>query len=120
MDKIILNNLRFFIKKNPITDEKKISSDIVMNIELQLSLTAAAKSDDLANTINYESIYVLISEHIEKNSYNLLESLIQGIMDDIEKIYDKQINKIIICIKKYALSFCDVLGNVEVQMERII
>ena len=74
-DKIILKDWRFWGTHGVYTEEKQHNQEFKLDITLYLSLDAAAKSDDLNQTIDYTALYPRVKAIIEGESYNLLEAL---------------------------------------------
>lgn len=50
--------------------------DVVMNVALEFDGTAAAASDDIADTVNYKTICKRLIGHVESRRFNLLERLV--------------------------------------------
>jgi D-erythro-7,8-dihydroneopterin triphosphate epimerase len=51
--------------------------DVVVNVELRFDGTAAAASDDIADTVNYKTIAKRMIALVEGRRFNLLERLVE-------------------------------------------
>jgi len=118
MDKIRINNLKFFTKNGVLPEERKLGQQIEIDIEMQLPLAAAGKSDDVNQTVSYAEVNDLIAAHVKRHSYDLMEGLAAGILDEIAHIYGTQLRKIIIRIRKYSVPMPGLFDNIEIEMER--
>ncbi len=72
MAKIILENMEFYAFHGCYAEERKIGCTYRVSVEMTLDLDAAGRSDQLNDTINYESVYQLVKCEMEQPS-NLIE-----------------------------------------------
>jgi dihydroneopterin aldolase len=61
--------------------ERKIRQRLVFNIELGTDFATAAKSDDLADTLDYKAISHAIEDMAEASSYQLVEALVDAVAE---------------------------------------
>ncbi len=59
--------------------ERKIRQRLVFNIELGTDFSAAAKTDDLVDTLDYKAISHAIEDMAEASSYQLVEALVDAV-----------------------------------------
>ena len=59
--------------------ERKNRQDIVVNLTLEVDTSAAARSDDIADSLNYRSLTKEVIAFVEGSSFNLVEALAGGI-----------------------------------------
>ncbi len=65
--------------------ERKIRQRLVFNIELGTDFGAAAKSDQLEDTLDYKAISHAIEEMAEASSYQLVEALVEAVAQMVIK-----------------------------------
>jgi D-erythro-7,8-dihydroneopterin triphosphate epimerase len=65
--------LRTYIGFNPDEIEKK--QDIIINATIRYDAIAASQSDNKQDALNYKTITKRVIEHVEGNSFHLLEKL---------------------------------------------
>ncbi|MGX7417222.1 dihydroneopterin aldolase [Carnobacterium gallinarum] len=118
MDKIRINNLKFYTHNGVLKEEKRLGQQLEIDIELQLSLRKAGETDDVSQTVNYAEVNEKIAQHTSHYSYDLIEGLASGILDDLESTYSKQLKKIIIRVRKYSVPMPSIFDNIEIEMER--
>lgn len=53
MDKIILNGCRFYGYHGAFAEEQTLGQIFVVDLELEVDLTRASQSDNLADTVHY-------------------------------------------------------------------
>lgn len=69
--------------------EKTFEREIIINLEIKTDDLKSTVSDQIQDTIDYESIYNQIKEIVANNKFNLIEKLAQKILDAI--MVDKRI-----------------------------
>lgn len=75
MDKIILEGLVFFGTHGVNPEETSLGQRFNVDLELEIDLSAAAKSDELADTVSYSAVYKLVRAEVEGDASKLLEHL---------------------------------------------
>ncbi|MHC5248369.1 dihydroneopterin aldolase [Enterococcus sp. LJL90] len=118
MGKIRINNLKYFTKNGVLKEERVLGQQIEIDVELRLDLTAAGKSDDVADTVSYAEINDLIAKRVTTSSYNLMEGLAAAILDDIQKDFDSRLTSVLLRIRKYSVPMPGLFDNIEIEMER--
>ncbi|OQY96473.1 MAG: dihydroneopterin aldolase [Chloroflexi bacterium UTCFX4] len=61
--------------------ERKNKQDVLINIVMWADTRAAARSDDIADAVNYRSVTKQIIEHVEQSKYFLVERLVEQIAE---------------------------------------
>jgi FolB domain-containing protein len=74
-DRILIRDLlvRGIVGINP--EERRAKQDVVINLELTVDTRAAARSDDIAQAVNYRSVCKRVIEHVESSAPLLVERL---------------------------------------------
>ena len=86
-----------------MAEEKRLGQQVEIDLEMQLSLAEAGRTDDVTQTVNYAEVNELIAQRVNNHSYDLIEGLASAILDDISADYQEQLDKIIIKIRKYSV-----------------
>jgi dihydroneopterin aldolase len=55
--------------------ERKAPQEVVVNLDLEADFDAAAKTDDLALSVDYAAVAALVQEHAATARFRLLEAL---------------------------------------------
>ena len=84
MSTIRLKNIRIFANHGCLTEEEKIGSDYIVNLEVTANLSKAAKTDELSDTVDYVQLQKIVREQMAIRS-KLLEQVGQRIIDGILK-----------------------------------
>lgn len=79
MDKIFLNQMRFYAYHGAYPEENRLGQRFYVDVEMMLDLHPAAVSDDLKKTVNYGLVYQLIEQEMTKTKVKLLETLAERI-----------------------------------------
>ena len=82
MSTIRLQNIRIFANHGCLTEEEKIGSDYIVNLEVTANLSKAAKTDELSDTVDYVQLQKIVREQMAIRS-KLLEQVGQRIIDEI-------------------------------------
>ncbi len=80
---IAIEGMHFFACHGFYEEEQITGNNFQVDVYLETSTTAAASSDELEKTINYETVY-LICEAVMKKKVNLLETLAETISQRIK------------------------------------
>ncbi len=79
---IAIEGMQFYAYHGRYHEEQVIGNQFLVDVYVDKDVAAAAKSDDLTQTINYEEIYGIAREVMKKKSY-LLEHVAQQIYDRV-------------------------------------
>lgn len=60
-------------------DERVNRQDVLLNIELDADLRPAARSDDIADAVNYRTIAKDVIEFVERSQFQLVETLAEAV-----------------------------------------
>lgn len=82
-DQITLRGMRFMGLHGVTPEERAEPQLFEVDVVLELDLSRAAASDDLADTVDYGTVFVLARRIIEGRSFHLLEALAAAIADAV-------------------------------------
>ena len=75
MDKIILCDLEVFYRVGVPAEERARPQRLLLTLEMEHDLSAAAATDDIARTVDYDAVARRLLQFGEGRSWNLLEKL---------------------------------------------
>jgi D-erythro-7,8-dihydroneopterin triphosphate epimerase len=105
MDKIHIRDLSLRCIIGLYPEERTNMQDIIINVMMDTDLRAAGKSDQLEDTVNYKAIKLNILDFVENSSFQLIESLAEGIATIC--LQDARVQSATVTIDKPgALRFC--------------
>lgn len=81
MDRIRLTGLRVRGFHGVYDFERRAGQDFVVDVELGMSLEAAAESDDVADTVHYGELASRLAEVVAGEPVNLLETLASRLLE---------------------------------------
>ncbi len=84
MGKISLNNMKFFAYHGCFAEEATIGTHFTVDLSMEVNTTKPQKSDDLFDTVDYQSVYLMVKEEMESRS-NLLEHVSERILRRLKK-----------------------------------
>ena len=79
MDRITIRDLSLRCIIGLYPEERIKKQDVVINVVMETDLRKAGQTDDLNDTVNYKAIKLAILDFVESSSFNLIESLAEGI-----------------------------------------
>ena len=88
-DQIFLTGIAAFGYHGLFDHERQNGQDFFVDVALTVDLSAASKSDEIQDTVNYAEITNLVVRHITTEPVNLIEKLAGRIADQILKDHAK-------------------------------
>ena len=116
MGLIEIEGIEFYSYHGHFKEEQIVGSRFLVNIAIETDLEKASKSDKLADTINYQSVYQLIKEEMDTNS-RLLEHVAGRIIDRTYRTFTNLI-KVRVKVSKINPTMGGQIEKVSVTIER--
>ncbi len=88
MTKIALRGIRFHSFHGYYAEERSVGNDYEIDIEVELVIDPEELADDLSNTINYEQIYQICKDEMNKPCH-LIETVTHNILDRLKRDLDE-------------------------------
>lgn len=79
MDKLIIEDLRLRCIIGLFPHEREHPQDVLIDLVLFCDLSKAGASDRIEDSVDYKGLKFKIADFVEKSSFNLIESLAEGI-----------------------------------------
>lgn len=99
-DYILLEEMRFFAHHGVFKEERQTGNNFTVSLRLGVSLTDAAESDNLVDTVNYGNAYAVVKREMDIPS-NLLEHVAKRIIDGLFDEFGRQLKSIEIHLSKH-------------------
>jgi dihydroneopterin aldolase len=116
-DRITLTGLRVFGRHGVFEHEKRDGQEFVVDITVWLDLTAAAATDDLAQTLHYGELAELAAGIVGGAPYDLIESVAGKIAEQV--LLDPRLRAVEVTVHKPSapipLTFDDVAVTIRRQ-----
>jgi len=77
--RIRLQNLAFYAYHGVMQDEQNLGGKFEVDVDMQCDISAAAESDALKKTVDYETVYAFVQKTVLSRKYYLLEALAHAI-----------------------------------------
>ncbi len=116
-DQIFLTGIAGFGYHGLFDHERQNGQNFFVDVALTVDLTAASKSDEISDTVNYAEITNLVVTHITTEPVNLIEKLAGRIADHILKDHAKVLEATVTVYKPQA-PVDEVLKDIAVQVTR--
>ncbi len=115
-EKIVLRGITVFGYYGVSPLEREIGQKLEIDVEFHHDFTKACITDALEDTVNYERVYAKVMETVERNRFNLLETLADAICQGILESFPVCSAKVM--IRKMNVPFPNNLSHIEVVVER--
>lgn len=116
-DQIKLTGIWGFGYHGVFDHEAKNGQDFFVDLELSVDLSAASKSDDLNDTIDYGSLADLVVEEITGERVELIERLAGRIADRIKSKFE-EIEKVAVTVHKPKAPVAAQVADISVTITR--
>jgi dihydroneopterin aldolase len=82
-DRITVRGMRFMGRHGVTAEERAEPQPFEVDVVLRLDLSRPAASDDLADTVDYAAVFVLVRQIVDGRSFHLLEALAAAIAEAV-------------------------------------
>lgn len=79
MDRIFLNNIRMKCRVGTTAEERSEPQDVLVDVQLSLSLRLAGETDSLGETVDYRDVLERARAFASSREFILLEGLAEGL-----------------------------------------
>src|SRR5262249_17851960 len=98
-DRIVLSGM-VFLAQHGVNEREKIEEQrFEVDVELALDTAPAAKTDDLAKTVDYRGVYETTRRVVEETTLELIESLADGIARAL-LAQDARVEAVVVRVRK--------------------
>lgn len=87
MDKIYVNNMRFYGYHGVFSEENKLGQRFNVDLTVELDLKKAGQEDDLEATVSYAELYEVCKNIVEKETFKLVETIAETIASTVLSSY---------------------------------
>lgn len=81
MDKLIIHGLELWLKVGCTEAERAFPQRLEMDVTLELPLSAAGKSDDLSQSVDYAAVAEALRQKLTPHSFHLIEAVAEQAAD---------------------------------------
>ncbi len=82
-DRILIEGLRLKTRVGVSERERSSPQEVMIDVEMQMDLSRAGKSDDLVHTSDYSATIAAIGELVESSESKLLEHVAERVAEEI-------------------------------------
>jgi len=115
-DRITVRGMRFQGRLGVTPEERAEPQPVEVDVVLRLDLSHPARSDELADTINYAAVYDLAREIVEERSFHLIEALAGAIADAV--LSDQPVDDVEVRVRKPKAPLPGAFETVEARIRR--
>lgn len=116
-DRIFLRGLAFFGFHGNIPAEAVNGQRFFVDLELRTDVSKAAATDHLEDTIDYSAVYGAVRELVERERFNLLETLAEHLAGTLLEGF-AEIESVVVTVRKPQAPLPGIFDEVAVSVER--
>ncbi|KIL34976.1 dienelactone hydrolase [Cohnella kolymensis] len=87
MDRMLLKGIVFYGYHGVFAEENRLGQKYIVDLDLRLDLSRAARTDDVNDTVNYAEIHALVKGIVEGRPTKLIETLAEKIASSVLGTY---------------------------------
>jgi len=114
---IRLRNAVFYAYHGAQVDEQNLGGKFECDVDMYCDLSAAAESDSLKKTVDYEKVYAFIQDVVHGKKYHLLEALANTIARGLLREFFN-IERVVVKVRKPHPPVKGVVDYVEVEIDQ--
>jgi dihydroneopterin aldolase len=115
-DRITLRGMQFMGRHGVPPDERSAAQPFEVDLVLRLDLSTPARTDALADTVNYAALFEVARGIVEERSFHLLEALAGAIGDAVLAAHP--VDDVEVRVRKPKAPLPGALETVEVRVRR--
>ena len=114
LNKLTIANAVFYSYFGVEKSEKQLGGKYEVDLELWYNSLNAVTNDSIAKAVNYQDVLCLVSDFMQNENYNLLETLAYNILKSIMEKF-QLLEKVTIRIRKCNVPIHNIINYVEVE-----
>ena len=118
LDRITIHGINVLGHHGVEEAERKVGHRLVIDVDLHLDLSPAARDDDIKETVNYEAVCNLVEKVTAEEEFLLIESLAAEIAAKILERFSP--DAVTVKVKKFNLPIATGVGSVGVEVTRYL
>jgi dihydroneopterin aldolase len=115
-DQITLRGMRFLGRHGVSLAERMEPQPFEVDLILTVDLSAAAASDELADTVDYSAVFELVRGIVEEGSFRLIEALAGAIATSMLDTFT--LDEVEVAVRKPKAPLSGAFETVEVRLHR--
>ena len=116
-DRIVLHDIRLEGRHGVNPEERVTPQPFEVDVELELDLGPAGRSDELERTVDYRGVYTTVSEIVTGRSYRLIEALAEAIATEMLGGF-RAVDAVVIRVRKPAVQLGGPLDDASGEIRR--
>lgn len=113
--RLTMSNLEYYAYHGVLSEERRNGARYQVDCEVEYDATKAVVSDDLGDALNYEEILFRITEHMNGEACDLIETLCYDIATSILESFS-QVNSVTVRVRKLHVPLQQILDYVEAEI----
>ena len=115
-DSITISGLRVLTKVGATEEERRVPQTVLIDLVIEGDLAAAAKSDDLDDTVDYARVAETVGEFVRSSEMKLLEALAGAVAERVCAF--PRVERVSVAITKEAPPIAEEVGPITVRITR--
>jgi|SRR6185312_307974 dihydroneopterin aldolase len=116
-DRIFINGLSLHAYHGVMEHEAKVGQTFTIDLELDIDLSAAARSDKVVDTVSYDQVVTCASEAFSAQRYRLIEAAAGSVADAVLASFSR-VQAVTVTIHKPHAPIAATFSDVAVKLMR--
>jgi dihydroneopterin aldolase len=116
-DRIFINGLSLHAYHGVMEHEAKVGQTFTIDLELDIDLSAAARSDKVVDTVSYDQVVTCASEAFSAQRYRLIEAAAGSVADAVLATFSR-VQAVTVTIHKPHAPIAATFSDVAVKLMR--
>ncbi len=119
LTRLTISNAVYYGYHGVRNEEQVLGGKFEVDVDMHYDSTRAVVSDDVGDALNYEEVVFMVSEIINSDPYNLVETIVHEILDSLMDKFPKLMSASV-RVRKHAVPVRQYIDYIEVEqsMER--
>ncbi len=115
-DALRIRDLRVPAHIGVTADERAVAQHLLIDLDIYADLSKSARTDELADTLDYDALVASVAELVKSTACRLLENLAARIAESVAA--DPRVQSVIVEIAKERPPVAQDVGSISVRLER--
>ncbi|MGE5479456.1 MAG: dihydroneopterin aldolase [Chloroflexota bacterium] len=114
LTKLTIKNAELYSYHGVWPEEKKIGGRFQIDVDMWYDASSAIINDDVKDAVNYEEVLFAVNEILEEESYNLIETIVNEILNSLMEKFSI-LERITVRLRKIYVPVRQIIDYVETE-----
>ena len=116
-DRVLLRGMVFYAYHGNLPEERVLGQRFEVDVEMRADLSAAGRSDDVADTVDYAAAYDAVRAEVEGTPHNLIETVAANVASRLLSEHAR-VEEVTVQVRKPEVCIRGVLAHAAIEIRR--